>query len=75
VLRWPPAAGGRGIGIIAFIPSLPATSDHHGLIGTMTKIIQLVGALLGTLLGFALGLLILSKADTTIIEAPNRPAS
>ena len=41
----------------------------------MTKIIQLVGALLGTLLGFALGLLILSKADTTIIEAPNRPAS
>ena len=40
----------------------------------MTKIIQLVGALLGTLLGFALGLLILSKADTTIIEAPNRPA-
>ena len=40
----------------------------------MTKIIQLVGALLGTLLGFALGLLILSKADTTVIEAPNRPA-
>ncbi|HTI29197.1 MAG TPA: PIN domain-containing protein [Methylomirabilota bacterium] len=40
----------------------------------MTKFIQLVGALLGTLLGFALGLLILSKADTNIIEAPNRPA-
>jgi uncharacterized protein YacL len=40
----------------------------------MTKIIQLVGALLGTLLGFALGLLILSKADATVIETPNRPA-
>jgi uncharacterized protein YacL len=39
----------------------------------MTKIIQLVGALLGTLLGFALGLLILKNADN-LIEAPNRPA-
>jgi uncharacterized protein YacL len=40
----------------------------------MTKIIHLVGALLGTLLGFALGLLILNRVDTTIIEGPNRPA-
>ena len=39
----------------------------------MTKIIQLVGALLGTLLGFALGLLILQKSST-LIDAPNRPA-
>lgn len=41
----------------------------------MTKIIQLVGALLGTLLGFALGLLILrSDPNAALIEAPNRPA-
>jgi uncharacterized protein YacL len=41
----------------------------------MTKIIQLVGALLGTLLGFALGLLILrGDPNATVIEAPNRPA-
>ena len=39
----------------------------------MTKIIQLVGALLGTLLGFALGLLILGRSNT-FIDAPNRPA-
>jgi len=39
----------------------------------MTKIIQLVGALLGTLLGFALGLLILSSGNS-FIDAPNRPA-
>jgi uncharacterized protein YacL len=39
----------------------------------MTKIIQLVGALLGTLLGFALGLLILQKSGD-LIQAPNRPA-
>lgn len=40
----------------------------------MTTFIRLVGALLGTLLGFALGLLILNRADTTVIEGPNRPA-
>jgi len=39
----------------------------------MTKFIQLVGALLGTLLGFGLGLLILTNADS-VIDAPNRPA-
>jgi len=39
----------------------------------MTKIIQLVGALLGTLLGFALGLLILERAGG-VISVPNRPA-
>ena len=40
----------------------------------MIRIIHLVGALLGTLLGFALGLLILNRVDTTVIEGPNRPA-
>ena len=39
----------------------------------MTKIIQLVGALLGTLFGFVLGLLILDLRGD-IISAPNRPA-
>ena len=39
----------------------------------MTKIIQLVGALLGTLLGFGLGLLILSQPGNPI-ALPNRPA-
>jgi len=39
----------------------------------MTKIIQLVGALLGTLLGFALGLLILERSGD-VISLPNRPA-
>ena len=39
----------------------------------MTKIIQLVGALLGTLLGMALGLLILERAGN-LVSPPNRPA-
>ncbi|HEX2193669.1 MAG TPA: PIN domain-containing protein [Candidatus Limnocylindria bacterium] len=39
----------------------------------MTKIIQLVGALLGTVFGFALGLLILDRAPG-VVSDPNRPA-
>ncbi|MGH2455226.1 MAG: PIN/TRAM domain-containing protein [Candidatus Limnocylindria bacterium] len=39
----------------------------------MTKIIQLVGALLGTFFGFGLGLLILTRAPEAVSE-PNRPA-
>jgi uncharacterized protein YacL len=39
----------------------------------MTKIIQLVGALLGTLVGFVLGLLILDLRGD-IVSGPNRPA-
>ena len=39
----------------------------------MTKIIQLVGALLGTLVGFGLGLLILDVRSDFVAE-PNRPA-
>ncbi len=39
----------------------------------MTKLIQLIGALLGTLVGFALGLLILQQAPGAV-EVPNRPA-
>ena len=39
----------------------------------MTKLIQLVGALIGTVLGFVLGLLILQQAPTAV-EVPNRPA-
>lgn len=39
----------------------------------MIKLIQLVGALLGTLAGFALGLLILKSADS-VIDSANRPA-
>jgi uncharacterized protein YacL len=40
---------------------------------SMTKVIQLVGALLGTLFGFGLGLLILERAPGSISTA-NRPA-
>jgi uncharacterized protein YacL len=39
----------------------------------MNKIIQLVGALLGTFFGFGLGLLILNRAPDVVTE-PNRPA-
>ena len=39
----------------------------------MTKIIQLVGSLLGTVFGFGLGLLILERASGSISQA-NRPA-
>lgn len=39
----------------------------------MTKLIQLLGALLGTLFGFGLGLLILERAPGAI-SAPNKPA-
>src|SRR5436309_4753840 len=39
----------------------------------MTKIIQLVGALLGTLAGFGLGLLILEQPNA-FVSGPNRPA-
>jgi len=39
----------------------------------MTRIIQLTGALLGTLIGFALGLALLQRAGD-LIEAANRPA-
>ena len=39
----------------------------------MTRIIQLTGALLGTLIGFALGLTLLQRAGD-LIEPANRPA-
>ena len=39
----------------------------------MTRIIQFTGALLGTLIGFALGLALLQRAGS-VIEPPNRPA-
>jgi uncharacterized protein YacL len=39
----------------------------------MTRIVQLLGALLGTLIGFALGLTLLQRAGD-LIEAGNRPA-
>jgi uncharacterized protein YacL len=39
----------------------------------MTRIIQLMGALLGTLIGFALGLVLLERSGS-LIEAANRPA-
>ena len=39
----------------------------------MTRIIQFTGALLGTLIGFALGLALLQRAGD-VIEPPNRPA-
>ena len=39
----------------------------------MTRIIQLTGALLGTLIGFALGLALLQRAGE-LIQPPNRPA-
>ena len=46
---------------------------HPALIGPMTKIIQLVGALLGTFFGFGLGLLLLERS-AGLISGPNRPA-
>lgn len=39
----------------------------------MTKIIQLLGALIGTFIGFGFGLLILERSGD-IVSAPNRPA-
>ena len=39
----------------------------------MTRIIQLTGALLGTLIGFALGRTLLQRAGD-LIEPANRPA-
>ena len=39
----------------------------------MTRFIQLVGALLGTLFGFGLGLLILERSGD-VVSAPNKPA-
>jgi uncharacterized protein YacL len=39
----------------------------------MTRIIQILGALLGTLIGFGLGLALLTNAGD-LIEQPNRPA-
>jgi uncharacterized protein YacL len=39
----------------------------------MTRIIQIMGALLGTLIGFGLGLALLTNAGD-LIEPPNRPA-
>jgi len=39
----------------------------------MTRIIQLMGALVGTLIGFALGLVLLERSGT-LIEPANRPA-
>jgi uncharacterized protein YacL len=39
----------------------------------MTRIIQFTGALLGTLIGFALGLALLQRAGS-VIQPPNRPA-
>ena len=57
-----------------FIPGLPAT---HGSfipdLSLMTRIIQFTGALLGTLIGFALGLTLLQRAGD-LIEPANRPA-
>jgi uncharacterized protein YacL len=65
-----------GLSSISFVSSsLPArvTEFIDGLIRSMTKIIQLVGALLGTLAGFGLGLLILEQPHA-FVSGPNRPA-
>ena len=64
---------GAGLAVHPCVIIGPRHRITHGLIGPMTKIIQLVGALLGTLLGFALGLLILQNAGG-LANAPNRPA-
>ena len=40
---------------------------------SMTRIIQLTGAMLGTLVGFALGLALLQRAGDLVLPA-NRPA-
>ena len=56
-----------------FIASFARYRFIPALIGSMTRIIQLTGALLGTLIGFALGLALLQRAGDLIDEA-NRPA-
>ena len=56
-----------------FIASFARHRFIPALIGSMTRIIQLTGALLGTLIGFALGLALLQRAGDLIDEA-NRPA-
>ena len=70
MLRWPLSAG---VPRHLFHCRLPTVIHPHGLIGPMTRIIQLTGALLGTLIGFALGLALLQRAGGLIEEA-NRPA-
>ena len=68
-LRWPPS------GRAAASSSRPASVIHrHGLIGPMTRIIQLTGALLGTLFGFALGLALLQRAGDLIQRRTARPS-
>jgi len=58
---------------MGFIDSFARHRFIPALIGSMTRIIQLTGALLGTLIGFALGLALLQRAGDLIEEA-NRPA-
>jgi uncharacterized protein YacL len=64
-------AGGA---LSSIIFSTALTGDHpsHSSVH-MTRIIQLMGALLGTLIGFALGLALLERSGT-LIEPANRPA-
>jgi uncharacterized protein YacL len=71
VLPLRPARGDR---VIAHSFSSALAGDHpsHSS-GFMTRIIQLMGALLGTLIGFALGLALLERSGT-LIEPANRPA-
>jgi uncharacterized protein YacL len=68
------AGAGDVIGFIGFIgfSCACAIGFIDGLIRSMTKIIQLVGALLGTFAGFGLGLLILQRPN--VVSDPNRPA-
>ena len=73
MLRWPPAGGGRRI-FIEFIGFIRGADPFiSALIQPMTRIIQFTGALLGTLIGFALGLALLQRAGD-VIQPANRPA-
>jgi uncharacterized protein YacL len=58
-----------------FIPFIPAATVVHPTESSvdMTRIIQLTGALLGTLFGFALGLALLVRFPD-LIQPANRPA-
>lgn len=56
-----------------FIPVGTVTTSSAQSSESMTRIVQLLGALLGTLFGFALGLALLQRAGD-LIAAGNRPA-
>jgi uncharacterized protein YacL len=73
VLPWPPAGCHRIISVISSHRRHLLFVIPPELIGSMTKLIQILGALLGTIGGLVLGVVLLVQAGS-LIEAGNRPA-